>query len=151
MPTASGDALSFEEQFRDAFPDTRAEATVLSLFRREVDDLGAFLLNQDVVYVGGGSTANLLAVWRAHGLDRAIRAAYDAGVVLAGVSAGMNCWYEASVTDSFQVDTSRPLYDGATSRRGAHAFRVTLRDGRVREEALSAAILTGQSSGGHGQ
>ncbi|GGF31728.1 putative peptidase YgaJ [Marmoricola endophyticus] len=112
VPTASGDADSVIELFHDSFPPERAEASVLTLFPREVDDIEAFLAAQDVVYVGGGSTANLLAVWRLHGVDTALRSAYDAGTVLAGVSAGMNCWFEASVTDSFLVDTSRPLPDG---------------------------------------
>ena len=64
------------------------------------------------MYVGGGSTANLLAVWRLHGLDRALADGVRRGRVLAGVSAGMNCWFEASMTDSFLLDTSRPLADG---------------------------------------
>ena len=69
------------------------------------------MLEQDVVYVGGGNTASLLAVWRAHGLDAILREALDAGVVLAGVSAGMNCWFEASTTDWFGP-TLMPLHDG---------------------------------------
>lgn len=101
VPTASGDSADYVARFRAAFPPERARASVLSLFARDVVDLDAHLLAQDVVYVGGGSTANLLAVWRLHGLDRALRAAYHAGIVLAGISAGMNCWFSASVTDSF--------------------------------------------------
>ena len=130
LPTASGDAESFAAAFRAAFPPGRAEGSVLSLFRREVDDLQAHVLAHDVVYVGGGSTANLLAVWRLHGLDVALRAAYEAGVVLAGISAGMNCWFSASVTDSFGPELSGldagmgllpgsacPHYDGEPRRR----------------------------------
>lgn len=79
---------------------------MLPLFGRDVRDLRAHVLAQDVVYIGGGNTANLLAVWRVHGLDHVLRAAYDAGVVLAGISAGMNCWFDASVTDSFGTDLS---------------------------------------------
>ncbi len=67
---------------------------------------------QDVVYVGGGNTVSLLAVWRAHGVDRALRDAYDGGVVLAGMSAGANCWFEACTTDSFQLGRADPLADG---------------------------------------
>ena len=55
----------------------------------------------DLIYVGGGSTANLLALWRLHGLDRLLALAADRGTVLAGISAGMNCWFDGSVTDSF--------------------------------------------------
>ncbi|HYH93948.1 MAG TPA: Type 1 glutamine amidotransferase-like domain-containing protein, partial [Candidatus Saccharimonadales bacterium] len=60
-----------------------------------------YLVDQDVIYVGGGNTVNLLAVWRVHGVDRAMRAAWEAGVVLAGLSAGSLCWFEAGTTDSF--------------------------------------------------
>lgn len=112
VPTASGDSEGYIERFLDAFGPERAEASVLSLFSREHDDLAAFLRTQDVVYVGGGSTANLLAVWRVHGLDEALVEAYENGVVLAGLSAGMNCWFEASVTDSFSTSRLEPLHDG---------------------------------------
>ena len=98
--TASGDPTANEDRFLDALAG-RADGRVLRLFDRVVPDLDAFLAEQDVVYVGGGSTVNLLAVWRAHGLDRALRRAYEAGVVMAGVSAGANCWFGRSTTDSW--------------------------------------------------
>ena len=60
-----------------------------------------FVCSQDLIFVGGGNTANLLAVWRVHGLDGILREAWESGVVLAGGSAGANCWFEASTTDSF--------------------------------------------------
>lgn len=111
VPTASGDSPGYVERFRDAF-EGRATTSVLSLFSRDVTDLRAFVLDQDVIYVGGGSTVNLLAVWRAHGLDMILRDALAAGVVLAGISAGMNCWFDASLTDSFGPDRLDPLHDG---------------------------------------
>jgi peptidase E len=111
VPTASGDADGYVERFEEAFPDERARASVLRLFARDVDDLRAFLLDQDVVYVGGGNTASLLAVWRAHGLPQILAEAAARGTVLAGISAGMNCWFEASVTDSFGSRLA-PLHDG---------------------------------------
>lgn len=111
VPTASGDAESYIERFRRAFPESRAEASVLTLFPRETEDLRAHVLAQDVVYVGGGSTANLLAVWRLHGLGAIFAEALSRSVVLAGLSAGMNCWFEGSVTDSFGL-TLQPLRDG---------------------------------------
>lgn len=102
VPTASGDADGYSQQFETAFAG-RAETSVLSLFCHEpwgyTDP--AMLLEQDVVYVGGGSTANLLAVWRLHGLPDVLAQAAAQGVILAGVSAGMNCWFEGSSTDSF--------------------------------------------------
>ncbi|MGW6057362.1 Type 1 glutamine amidotransferase-like domain-containing protein [Streptomyces sp. NPDC055189] len=104
VPTASGDAPAYVEQFLAAFAARpECEAAVLPLFRRELDDaaLRTFLLDQDVIYVGGGNTANLLAVWRAHGVDRLLREAYGRGTLLCGISAGANCWARASHTDSF--------------------------------------------------
>jgi dipeptidase E len=100
LPTASGDAPDYLARFQQAFAD-RAEPSVLGLFHREVADIEEYLCSHDAVYVGGGNTANMLAVWRAHGVDRALRAAHARGVVLAGLSAGAVCWFEAAVTDSF--------------------------------------------------
>ena len=110
LNTAAGDHPDGLAAFRDAFTEHDCEPSVLTFFEREVADLRAYVLEQDVVYVGGGSTANLLAVWRVHGLDAILREAWRAGVVLCGVSAGMNCWFESSVTDSF--GPLAPLHDG---------------------------------------
>jgi len=87
-------------------------------------------LGQDVILVGGGSTANMLAVWRVHGFDEVLREAWREGVVLAGWSAGMLCWFEAGVTDSFGPElagmrdglgllpgSACPHYDGEELRR----------------------------------
>lgn len=103
VPTASGDAEGYVDRFLTAFGALDCEPSVLRLFRREPDDasLRAFLLRQDVVYVGGGNTANLLAVWRTHGVDRLLTEACDRGTLLCGISAGANCWAEGSHTDSF--------------------------------------------------
>ncbi|WP_405666503.1 peptidase E [Streptomyces sp. NBC_01166] len=103
VPTASGDAPAYVEQFERAFRSRHCEPSVLPLFRRELNDadLRTFLLSQDVVYVGGGNTANLLAVWRVHGVDQLLREAAERGTLLCGISAGANCWAEGSHTDSF--------------------------------------------------
>jgi peptidase E len=111
VPTASGDAITYVTSFYRAFARLDAEPIDLPLFNREGYDLRAFVLEQDVLYVGGGNTANLLAVWRLHGLDAILREALDAGAVLCGISAGMNCWFEASTTDSFGPEIA-PLHDG---------------------------------------
>ncbi len=101
VPTASGDADSYGLKFYRAFAD-RAQPSDLSLFQRaRRDDLREFVLDQDVIYVGGGSTLNMLAVWREHGLDEILREAWRGGVVLAGISAGMICWFEHAATDLF--------------------------------------------------
>lgn len=110
VPTASGDAEGYIARFYAAFADA-AEPSHVSLFRRGDPDLEALCRAQDLIYVGGGNTANMLAVWRVHGMDRALRAAYDAGVLITGISAGAVCWFEDAITDSFGYPL-RPLGDG---------------------------------------
>ncbi|GAA1531258.1 peptidase E [Brevibacterium picturae] len=102
VPTASGDNPDYIRRFEAAF-DGRAEKYVLSLFGQSPWDYQdpQMLLDMDLIYVGGGPTANLLALWRRHGVDDIMRRAASDGTVLAGVSAGANCWFEASSTDSF--------------------------------------------------
>ena len=133
VPTASGDSIEYAERFLKAF-DGRAETSVLSLFGNPSFDYTPpeHVLGQDVVYVGGGSTANLLALWRLHGLDERLREAAASGTVLAGISAGMNCWYEGSSTDSFGPlraladglgflpGSACPHYFGESERRAAY-------------------------------
>jgi dipeptidase E len=100
LPTASGDADHYIVRFYRAFPGSRCEASHISLFRREQGpaDLRAHLLAQDLVYVGGGSVVSLLGVWRAHGIDEILREAWEAGVVLCGLSAGSLCWFSEGVS-----------------------------------------------------
>jgi peptidase E len=112
VATASGDAPAYVADFYRAFGARGCLTSDIGLFERRIADLRAHVLAQDVVYVGGGNTASLLATWRAHGLDRVLTEAWHAGVVLAGISAGMNCWFQQSVTDSFHVDELAPLHDG---------------------------------------
>ena len=109
LPTATGDAAERIVRFYAAFGD-KADTAHLALFDRTVDDLRALLLAQDVIQVAGGNTANMLAVWRVHGIDRILREAWEAGIVLTGVSAGAICWFEACVTDSFGGTDA--LHDG---------------------------------------
>jgi peptidase E len=101
IPTAAGDCDAALVSFYRAFHADRCWATDLTLFRRTVDDIRAFLLDQDFIYVGGGNTASMLAVWRAHGVGEILREAWAAGIVVGGVSAGGICWFEGGVTDSF--------------------------------------------------
>ncbi len=119
VPTASGDADGYVARFYRAFARRGCLATHLPLFQREAADLRAVILDQDAVYVGGGNTVNMLAIWRAHGLDRVLREAWEAGVVLCGISAGALCWFEAGITDSFGPDLA-PLRDGLAFLPGSH-------------------------------
>ncbi len=100
LPSASGDADHYIVRFYRAFPADRCEASHISLFRREQgpEDLRAHILEQDLVYVGGGSVVSLLGVWRAHGIDAILREAWERGVVLCGLSAGSLCWFAEAVT-----------------------------------------------------
>jgi peptidase E len=100
--TASGDDRSLQHDMSEAGRLAGFDLTHLSLFSMpNVDDVEAHLMAQDVVWVNGGSVANLLAVWRVHGLDAILHRVWQAGVVLAGVSAGSICWYQGGTTDSF--------------------------------------------------
>jgi dipeptidase E len=102
LPTASGDESAQITAFRARFGDRVCAAEHLSLFRlREVRrPLAEIVLEQDLIYVGGGSMRNLLALWRVHDLDRALMRGWETGVVLAGLSAGAMCWFQAGVTHS---------------------------------------------------
>ena len=112
LATASGDNPWVIQAFYDAARYAGYQASHLALFPMpNVADIGAHLLEQDVVWVWGGSVAGLLAMWRLHAVDTALRAAWEAGVVLTGVSAGSICWHEGGITDSFGPDL-RPVTDG---------------------------------------
>ncbi|MBW3084935.1 Peptidase E [Austwickia sp. TVS 96-490-7B] len=110
IPTASGDSKGYIERFYDGLAKSGCPLSHLDLFNRTVANLAAYLAAQDIVYVGGGNTANMLAVWRLHGLDAAPRQAYLEETVLAGISAGAACWFESSLSDSF--GRVGPLRDG---------------------------------------
>jgi dipeptidase E len=142
LPTASGDADHYIVRFYRAFPAGRCRPSHISLFRRDggASDLAAHLQDQDLVYVGGGSVVSLLGTWAAHGVDHMLRAAWDAGVVMTGLSAGSLCWFEHGVT-AFHGE-SRPVmgmgflpysnavhYDDKPERRSA--FLAAVADGMI--------------------
>ena len=102
LPTASGDPTEQIAAFRASLGDVDCDVSHVSLFRLEADviDLAEHLLAQDLIYVGGGSLVNLVAIWRAHGLDEILRECLRRGIVLAGQSAGAMCWFDWGVTRS---------------------------------------------------
>jgi peptidase E len=100
IATASGDSDLGIVRFYRRW-EMRSRATHLPLFNRPGHDLRELLLAQDVIYVSGGNTANMLAIWRLHGVDVILREAWRLGALLAGWSAGSICWFESGVTDSF--------------------------------------------------
>jgi hypothetical protein len=114
--------------FYGAFLKLGCKPSVLTFFKR-TPDLRPLLLNQDVIYVGGGNTKSLIAVWRDWGVIEILREAWEAGVVLTGVSAGAICWFEQGLTDSFSDGCERSI---------ASAF----------SRAVAARITTAKSSAG---
>ena len=145
--TASGDSHEGVASFYSFFA-SRAEASHLGLFDRRVDDIGAFLTAQDVIYVGGGNTVNMLAIWRAHGVDLALKDAWESGVILAGASAGAMCWFEAATTDSFGPEIG-PLRDGLRFLKGSfcpHYDSESLRRPRYQELVGSGALPDGYAA-----
>ena len=101
LPTASGDADHYIVRFYRAFCASTCEPSHVSLFRRDrggAGDVAAHLLEQDLIYVGGGSVISLLGTWRAHGLDAVMAEAWRRGIVLCGLSAGSLCWFAEAVT-----------------------------------------------------
>jgi peptidase E len=101
LPTACGDDCVRIRMFEREMVEMGCVVSHLSLFDRTVDDIESFLLKQDMIFVGGGNTANMLAVWRVHGVDKILRQAWEQGILLCGYSAGGLCWFEGGVTDSF--------------------------------------------------
>jgi len=99
VPTATGDADGYIVKFHTAFNKLPCTPTHLSLFRPP-KDIEGFILSQDALYVGGGNTKNMLALWKEWGLDHILRKAWQAGTVLGGISAGSICWFEQGLSDS---------------------------------------------------
>jgi dipeptidase E len=140
LPTAGGDAEAQIARFYAFFRRRACEPSHVSLFRLAGRglDLRAHLMSQDVIYVGGGSMLNLLAIWRAHGLDAVLRDAWQAGVVLCGLSAGSMCWFEHGITTStghatparglgFLVGSNSVHWSSEPARR--RAYRDAVEDG----------------------
>jgi peptidase E len=131
VPTASGEPDHYVASFYAAFLKLGCRPSVLTFFKR-TPELRSFLLDQDIIYVGGGNTKTLLAVWREWGVAEILREAWERGILLTGVSAGAICWFEQGLTDSFSEEL-RPLdclgflpgsccphYDAEAQRRPAY-------------------------------
>jgi len=131
VPTASGEPDHYVSAYYSAFLKLGCRPSVLSFFKR-TPDLRSFLLNQDLIFVGGGNTKSMLAVWREWGASEILRQAWESGIVLTGVSAGAICWFEQGVTDSwagelcafdclgFLPGSCCPHYDGEADRRPSY-------------------------------
>ena len=137
---SSEDSLYIAGFYRH-FLEFDVQPSDLSLFKPHTADIADFLLEQDVIYVGGGNTKSMLALWREWGVDRILRQAWEQGTVLSGVSAGAICWFEQGLTDSipgkltpldclgFLPGSCSPHYDGETERRPS--FQRLVADGEI--------------------
>jgi peptidase E len=147
LPTAGGDPADQILRFKRCFGKRDCEPTSITLFRlaeRPVE-LRDHLMSQDAIYVSGGSLVNLLAIWRAHGIDEILREAWEEGILLCGQSAGAMCWFEAGITSSsgapMPVEAMGMLRDSAS----VHYHRDP-----ERKAALVNAIEEGELSAGLG-
>ncbi len=131
----------------------------LSLFTPNTRDIESFLLNQDVIYVGGGNTKTMLAIWCEWQVDKILQKAYNQGVILAGVSAGAICWFEQGLTDSipetitilpclgFLPGSCAPHYDGEANRRPRYHQLIaegTILPGYGIEDSAAIHFIAGQ-------
>nr|WP_309098686.1 peptidase E [Fredinandcohnia onubensis] len=143
VPTASGDQTNYIERFYKAFNTLPCQPTHLSLFEPNFKDLEKYILEQEVIYVGGGNTRNMLLLWKEWGLDRILKQAYENGILLAGLSAGAICWFEAGLTDPlnaplYKLDclgllkgSNCPHYDGENKRRPS--YHQLILEGKIKE------------------
>ena len=100
IPTASGDNDLYKLNFYRAFSKLNCITTHLDFFSR-TENLEKKILSQDIIYVGGGNTKSMLAVWKEWNLDNILNIGYEKGIIMSGVSAGAICWFEKGITDSF--------------------------------------------------
>lgn len=159
LPQASGESLEYTVKFYNAFNRLNCRASHLSLFSPPTADLEGFLMEQDVIYVGGGNTKSMLALWREWGVDRILHKALDEGRVLAGISAGCICWFEFGLTDSipgpltglpclgFLKGSASPHYDGEAARRPTYQARIgngEIPDGVAFDDGAAGHYINGE-------
>lgn len=157
--TASGDAESMIDKFYSFFSEQNCMPSHLSLFKPHVRDLESYILAKDIIYVGGGNTKNLLALWKEWGLDEILFKAMEQGIVLAGISAGSICWFEEGLTDSygdgleplkalgFIEGSNCPHYDGESERRPTYQKLVDegiLRSGIAADDGAAVHYIDGK-------
>jgi len=156
LNTAGGDDPRWALHMYERFAGYPARLSHLALFPMpNVPDPEDLLLSQDVIFVGGGSVANMLAVWRVHGLDQILRKAWQAGIVLAGSSAGGICWFEGGTTDSFGRDL-RAFTEGLGLLAGSYCPHYDSEPGRrplyhrlIADGTLPAGIACDDGAAAH--
>ncbi len=159
LPTASGDSDRYVVKFYSAFLKFSCQPSHLSLFNPHTLDLRGYLLEQDIIYVGGGNTKNLVALWREWELDCFLKEAWEGGTILCGLSAGSLCWFESGVSDypgngvlkplnclGFLQGSHCPHYDGEANRRPAYHQMVTeglLPNGYAADDGVGLHFING--------
>ena len=153
LPTATADLPEIIVRFYERFVPKGCDASYVPLHGVPPDDARERIAGADAVLVTGGNTANALAIWRLHGIDAALRTAWEGGALLWGSSAGMICWFEAGVTDSFRADldgmrdglgflsgSACPHYDGEERRRPVYTRL-------VRDEGFPPGVAADDGAG----
>ncbi len=110
VPTATGDSIISVNSWYAYCEDTNIRPYVLRTFISSYDTKESFeetIMKMDAIYVGGGNTLNMLAIWKAHGIDASLRKAYEKGILMTGASAGSLCWFQSGTTDSRPKDLSQ--------------------------------------------
>lgn len=142
LPTAAGDLPQHIKRVTRVFGELGARVSTLTLIKPNTADVAKLLLAQDIIWVGGGNTRNMLALWRAWGVDAALHKAYTRGTLLAGGSAGAICWFEQGITDSvpgkllpmdclgWLPGSCCPHYDSEPGRRPS--FRKLIAAGKIK-------------------
>ena len=153
LPTARSESADYVMQFYAAFAKLECQPSHLLVFNPPTADLESFIMEKDVIYVGGGNTKSMLAVWREWRLDAILRQAWEKGVVLAGVSAGAICWFEQGLTDSvpgaytaltgmgYLRGSFSPHFDGEAGRRVVYHRLVAsgeMKDGLAADDGAAA-------------
>lgn len=161
IPTASGDADSYIERFMTSSQSLSCEPSYLSLYEPP-SSLESFVMNQNILYVGGGNTKNLLALWKEWGLDTILYRAWKKGTILAGLSAGSICWFEQGLTNSFPgriipitclgflKGSNCPHFDGEESRRPAYHHYLSegiIKEGIAADDGVALHYIEGDLKG----
>lgn len=159
--TASGDASTYLDKFYNAYKTLNCEPSHLSLFKPPTQDLESFVLDKDLIHVGGGNTKNLLCLWREWGLDKILLKASHQGVILSGMSAGMLCWFEEAITDSFGEKLGKlnglgflagsgcPHFDGESNRKPSYTQLIKdgdIQGGLALDDGAGALFIDGKLS-----
>ena len=145
LPTASADSGGFIGHFMQTFERYPCDPVYLRLFAPDEPDIEDFLLTSDVIYVGGGQTKSMLGIWREWGVDKILEKAYHNGIILAGGSAGMVCWFDKCLTDSFPGELRVMECLGLLPFAGCPHYV-----SRDRKKSYRKAILDGSIQSGYG-